>query len=130
MWCFISHEFAWSRCHSRGMVCDLILFNDNIAVVTICFLRWELYLVLRMISVKTRCFEKIIEIAECSVKMIDRTVKKSVVYILQLAWKVLEQIVKHIPENNDIKKNTEKEIVTKRVWKHCYLCKILSVIIN
>lgn len=47
--------------------------------------------------------------------MKDRTVKKSVVYILQLAWKVLEQIVKHIPENNDIKKNTEKEIVTKRV---------------
>lgn len=83
-----------------------------------------------MISVKTRCFEKIIEIAECSVKMKDRTVKKSVVYILQLAWKVLEQIVKHIPENNDIKKNTEKEIVTKQVWKHCYLCKILSVIIN
>lgn len=47
--------------------------------------------------------------------MKDRTVKKSFVYILQLAWKVLEQIVKHIPENNDIKKNTEKEIVTKRV---------------
>lgn len=47
--------------------------------------------------------------------MKDRTVKKSVFYILQLAWKVLEQIVKHIPENNDIKKNTEKEIVTKQV---------------
>lgn len=66
-----------------------------------------------MIFVKIRCFEKIIEIVECSVKMKDRIVKKSVVYILQLVWKVLELIVKYIFENNDIKKNIEKEIVIK-----------------
>lgn len=64
------------------MVCGLILLNDNIVVVMICFFCWEFYLVFWMIFVKIRCFEKIIEIVECSVKMKDRIVKKSVVYIL------------------------------------------------